>query len=70
MEYCFLPADATLDKLPLRKRDGARVVDKARNAHRVYYESAGVTYLKRLAVLIMHSSDLNSLLCVCAEMVE
>ena len=45
----FLPSDATLDKLPLRKRDGARVVDKARNTHRVYYESARVTYLKRSA---------------------
>ena len=43
----FLAADATLDKLPLRKRDGARVVDKARNAYRVYYESAGVRYIKR-----------------------
>ena len=41
------PVDATLDKLPLRKRDGARVVDKARNSHRVYCEPAGVTYIKR-----------------------
>ncbi|CAI8000521.1 UPF0428 protein CXorf56 homolog [Geodia barretti] len=42
-----LVLDATLDKLPLRKRDGARVVDKTRNAYRVYYESAGVRYIKR-----------------------
>lgn len=42
--------DATLDKLPLRKRDGARVIDKARNTHRIYYEPGGVTYLKRLAL--------------------
>ncbi|CAI8000523.1 UPF0428 protein CXorf56 homolog [Geodia barretti] len=41
-----LVLDATLDKLPLRKRDGARVVDKTRNAYRVYYESAGVRYIK------------------------
>ena len=43
----FLCADSTLDKLPLRRTDGARVVDIARNAHRVYCESAGITYLKR-----------------------
>jgi hypothetical protein len=43
----FLAADATLDKLPLRKKDGARVLDKARNAYRVYYEPAGATYIKR-----------------------
>ena len=42
---CF--ADTTLDKLPLRRTDGARVVDIARNAHRVYCESAGIAYLKR-----------------------
>lgn len=43
MEYL----DTTLDKLPLRKRDGARVVDTGRNTGRVYCEQAGVTYLKR-----------------------
>jgi hypothetical protein len=42
-----LVLDATLDKLPLRKKDGARVLDKARNAYRVYYEPAGATYIKR-----------------------
>ena len=40
-------SDSTLDKLPLRKRDGARVVDTGRNTGKVYCESAGVTYLKR-----------------------
>ena len=39
--------DSTMDKLPLRKRDGARVVDTGRNKSRVYCEPAGVTYLKR-----------------------
>lgn len=40
-------ADSTLDKLPLRRTDGARVLDVARNSHRVYCESAGIAYLKR-----------------------
>ncbi len=45
---CYdLLSDTTLDKLPLRKRDGARVVDIGRNAHRLYCESEGVTYIKR-----------------------
>lgn len=42
-----LVMDTTLDKLPLRKKDGARVVDKVRSTHRIYYEEAGITYLKR-----------------------
>ena len=44
--------DTTLDKLPLRKRDGARVVDTARNTGRVYSEPSGVTYLKRCSFTI------------------
>ena len=39
--------DTTLDKLPLRQRDNARVVDSARNANKVYSVSAGITYLRR-----------------------
>ena len=43
----FYRVDSTLEKLPLRKRDGARVIDVARNAHKVYCEPAGPTFLKR-----------------------
>eukprot|EP00731_Ephydatia_muelleri_P037488 Em0484g6a len=50
--YCVcgqlaLILDSTLEKLPLRKRDGARVIDVARNSHKVYCEPAGPTFLKR-----------------------
>lgn len=47
MTCCDHCSDTTLDKLPLRRRDGARVVDAARNSVKVYYESAGTTYLRR-----------------------
>lgn len=43
----YVYIDTTLDKLPLRKRDNARVVDSARNANKVYSVSAGITYLRR-----------------------
>lgn len=48
--------DTTLDKLPLRKKDGARVIDKVRSTHRIYYEEAGITYLKRLMIMIGYMS--------------
>lgn len=47
LEFHIDSLDTTLDKLPLRKRDGARVVDVARNTGKVYCEPSGVTYLKR-----------------------
>lgn len=43
----FFASDTTMDKLPLRRRDGARVVDASRNSHKVYCEGAGTTYLRR-----------------------
>ncbi|XP_064394980.1 STING ER exit protein-like [Halichondria panicea] len=45
--HLALIIDSTLDKLPLRKKDGARVVDVSKNANRVYCTPSGVTYLKR-----------------------
>ena len=47
VSFSFILTDTTLDKLPLRKRDGARVVDTARNVHRIYCDPSGITYLKR-----------------------
>ena len=44
--YSYL-IDTTLDKLPLRKSDGARVIDTARNVSRIYCKPSGITYLKR-----------------------
>ncbi len=53
-QYLWLScADSTVDKLPLRKKDGARVVDISKNASRVYSSPSGVTYLRRLVYTIM-----------------
>ena len=47
---CYF-TDTTLDKLPLRKSDGARVIDTARNVSRIYCKPSGITYLKRYVVM-------------------
>ena len=39
--------DSTMDKLPLRRRDNARIADLSRNTYKVYCESAGITFLRR-----------------------
>ena len=39
--------DTTLDKLPLRKRDGARVMDTSRNIYKFYGEESQTVYLQR-----------------------
>ena len=39
--------DTTLDKLPLRKRDGARVMDTSRNIYKSYGEESQTVYLQR-----------------------
>jgi len=47
---CYF-TDTTLDKLPLRKSDGARVIDTARNVSRIYCKPSGITYLKRYVIM-------------------
>ena len=41
------PSDTTLDKLPLRRRDNARVADAARNIYKIYCEQGRVVFLRR-----------------------
>lgn len=50
--YCLcgqmsLILDCPVDKLPLRKRDSARVIDSSKHAHKITAEADDVTYLKR-----------------------
>ena len=40
--------DCAIEKLPLRKRDGARVIDGSKHAHKMTCEQDEVVYLKRL----------------------
>ncbi|XP_076044056.1 STING ER exit protein isoform X2 [Oratosquilla oratoria] len=39
--------DCPLEKLPLRKRDGARVIDGSRHAHRLMYDPDETIFLRR-----------------------
>ena len=39
--------DTTMDKLPLRKRDGARVIDATKNSSRTYSDPGKRILLKR-----------------------
>ena len=49
LSFCFfLFIDCDLKKLPLRGRDGARVVDAKFHAHKLRCEESETVYLKRL----------------------
>ncbi|KAL7294413.1 hypothetical protein TKK_0012413 [Trichogramma kaykai] len=50
--YCLcgqmtLILDCTIEKLPLRKRDGSRVIDCSKHAHKITSEVDEIIYLKR-----------------------
>ena len=40
--------DCTVEKLPLRQKDGARVIDSNKHAHKLTCEVDETIYLKRL----------------------
>lgn len=41
--------DCNLEKLPLRRTDGARVIDSSLHAHKTTCEPAGTVYVRREA---------------------
>jgi len=43
----FKILDCALEKLPLRKRDGARVIDGSKHANKMTYDQDEIVYLKR-----------------------
>lgn len=50
--YCIcgqmtLILDCAIEKLPLRKRDGARVIDGSKHAHKMTYDNDETVYIKR-----------------------
>lgn len=45
--YWFWFVDCAIEKLPLRKRDGARVIDGSKHAHKMTSERDEVVFLKR-----------------------
>lgn len=42
----FFP-DCAIEKLPLRKRDGARVIDGSKHAHKMTFDTDETVYIKR-----------------------
>ena len=48
--------DCPIEKLPLRKLEGARVIDSSKHAHKIMCVADNVVYLKRcLAINFIHS---------------
>jgi hypothetical protein len=43
----LLSSDCAVEKLPLRRRDGARVIDGSKHAHKVTCDQDETVYLKR-----------------------
>lgn len=47
-KYCnCFSIDCAIEKLPLRKRDGARVIDGSKHAHKMTSERDEIVFLKR-----------------------
>ena len=51
--WCF--TDCPVEKLPLRSRDNARVIDSARHAHKITCEPDETVYLKRYEIIMCDS---------------
>lgn len=47
IQLLFAILDCALEKLPLRKRDGARVVDGSKHANKTTCDPDEIIYLKR-----------------------
>lgn len=45
--FFFFFTDCNIDKLPLRKKDGARVIDAVNHAHKITCEPDETIYVKR-----------------------
>lgn len=43
----LIQSDCNIEKLPLRKRDGARVIDSSQHAHKITCESDETIYVRR-----------------------
>ena len=44
-------SDCPIEKLPLRKRDGARVIDAQKHAHKMTCDPDEIVYIKRYELL-------------------
>ena len=47
MVFFFLPSDRLIESLPLRQRDGARVVDGAKTTHKMTPEFDEIVHIRR-----------------------
>lgn len=45
--FTNITLDCALEKLPLRKRDGARVIDCSKHANKMTFDQDEIVYLKR-----------------------
>ena len=45
--FLLSPLDCAIEKLPLRKRDGARVIDGSKHAHKITCDTDETVYIKR-----------------------
>lgn len=43
----YILADCPIDKLPMRRRDNARVIDSQKHAHKLTCDPDDIVYLKR-----------------------
>ena len=43
----FVLIDTTIDKLPLREKDGSRVLDGSKNVYKIYSEVGATVFLKQ-----------------------